>query len=171
MIAERTHNTQGKKMHDADLIESYAERLRPLSVQARKANGLRTLDTPAHEASREYTRLLQEYYEKGGSLVAMAKELGVAYSGLRRRVYLSSTISESTTFKVSRATQEEVDAAVRRVKRAKAAGVQQYHAQLATEYYDNNISLGKIARGLGISNASPLYYGAQRHIKRKAASK
>lgn len=168
MNAERT---QTRRQMTYDITKEYAEKLRPLVAQARKANGLRTQDTPAHRASREYTRLLHEYYENGGNLVSLAKELGVAYSGIRRRVFLAPTLSVSTTSRWSKASQEEVDAAVARVKRAKAAGTRQYHAQLATEYYSNNISLGKIAHGLGISNASPLYYAVQRHIKRETTGK
>jgi len=150
-----------------ELTEKYIEKLRPLIELAKKANGLRTQNTPQHEASREYTRLLVEYKDSGGSLTVLAKELGVAYSGIRRRVYLADTADESTKLRRSHATEEEVAAAVARVKRAKAVGVRQYHEQLSIEYYRNGISLGKIARGLGITNSSPLYYGIHRHKRRQ----
>ena len=150
-----------------ELTAIYAEKLKPMVESAKKACGSRAQDTPNHAISRQYTALLREYYEQGGNLVALAKELGVAYSGVRRRVFLSAVITSSSGHKHSTATQQEIDDAVARVKRAKAVGTRQYHAQLATEYLQNGVSLGKIARGIGIKNASPLYYAVQRHIKRE----
>ena len=70
------------------MLQDYAPKLEKLLPLAQKAYGLRTTDSPAHVASREYTNLLKEYYDNGGSLVAMAKELDVAYAGLRRRVFM-----------------------------------------------------------------------------------
>ena len=155
-----------------ELTAVYAEKLKPTVESAKKACGSRTQDTPNHAISREYTAHLREYYEQGGNLVALAKELGVAYSGIRRRVFLSAVIITSGSGrKHSTSTQQEIDDAVARVKRAKAAGTRQYHAQLATEYLQNGVSLGKIAQGLGIKNASPLYYAVQRHQKRIATGK
>jgi transposase-like protein len=155
-----------------ELTAVYAEKLKPMVESAKKACGSRTQDTPNHEISRQYTAQLREYYEQGGNLVALAKELGVAYSGIRRRVFLSAVIiTSSSGRKHSTSTQQETDDAVARVKRAKAAGTRQYHAQLATEYLQNGVSLGRIAQGLGIKNASPLYYAVQRHQKRIATGK
>lgn len=154
-----------------ELTAVYAEKLKPMVESAKKACGSRTQDTPNHEISRQYTALLREYYEQGGNLVTLAKELGVAYSGIRRRVFLSAVIITSGGRKRSTSTQQEIDDAVARVRRAKAAGTRQYHAQLATEYLQNGVSLGKIAQGLGIKNASPLYYAVQRHQKRIATGK
>lgn len=154
-----------------ELTAVYAEKLKPMVESARKACGSRTQDTPNHEISRQYTAQLREYHEQGGNLVALAKELGVAYSGIRRRVFLSTVIITSGGRKHSTSTQQETDDAVARVKRAKAVGTRQYHAQLATEYLQNGVSLGKIAQGLGIKNASPLYYAVQRHQKREITGK
>ena len=123
-----------------ELTAVYAEKLKPMVESAKKACGSRTQDTPNHAISREYTTHLREYYEQGGNLVALAKELGVAYSGIRRRVFLSAVIITSGSgSKHSTATQQEIDDAVARVKRAKAAGTRQYHAQLATEYIQNGV--------------------------------
>lgn len=151
-----------------ELTSTYAEMIRPILTEAMKARGLRSYETQFHTASRLYTALLKEYYENGGNLVALSKELGVSYSGLRRRVYLASSVDTSNGGKRSTATPEQTEAAVARVKRAKAVGTVQYHAQLATEYRENGISLGAIAKGLGIANSSPLYYAVQRHAKRVA---
>ena len=69
-----------------DLLEEYKSKIEPLLPMAKKAFGSRSNESPEHLASRQYTQLLTEYYAKGGSLVAMAGELGVVYAGLRRRV-------------------------------------------------------------------------------------
>ena len=59
------------------LVQKYTEQLTKLLPLARKAYGARTTESPAHEASRKYTELLIEYSNEGGSLVRLAKELGV----------------------------------------------------------------------------------------------
>ena len=68
----------------------YVEIIKPLLPLAKRAYGSRNQETPAHEASRRYTELLVEYHEKGGSLPKLAKALDVAYSGLSRRVSMST---------------------------------------------------------------------------------
>jgi transposase-like protein len=95
----------------------------------------------------------------------LATELGVAYSGIRRRVFTADVPSIKNSATRQKFSPEVIEAAVARVREAKAQGVARYHAQLAVEYYENGISLGQIAKGLGISNAAPLYYGVQRHIR------
>lgn len=153
----------GKKNYE--LTGKYADKIRPILPLAKKAYGSRTQDTPAHKASRKYTQLLNEFVDKGGSLISLSRELGVAYSGMRRRVFTSQqppvTSVRGTTSR-PRKSQEEIDAAVSRVKKARDKGTSAYHAQLAQEYA-SGVSLNVIARGLGITNASPLYYGVQRH--------
>lgn len=153
-------------MKNEALTTEYADQIRPLLELARRAYGSRTQSTPAHEASRQYTALLVEYNEKGGSLLDIANMLGVAYSGIRRRVFTSKTPALGEPQVRSKATAEEVSAAIERVREAKSKGPREYHKQLATEYHQNGISLGAIAKGLGISNAAPLYYGVQRHLQR-----
>ena len=149
---------------DANTSE-YTEKLERLLPLAKRAFGSRTHNTPAHHASREYTRLLVEYYEAGGSLVSMARELGVTYAGLRRRV-MTASLPTLPTRSRSRATPEETEAAIERVLAAKAVGVEEYHTALAEEY-TNGVSLAKIARGLGISSSQPLYFGVQRALIRE----
>lgn len=136
---------------------------------AHKAYGAKDQKTPAHIASQEYTRLLKEFHGLNGSLLDLSQELGVAYSGVRRRVFTSELESLAAT-RVKSGTKrspEEVEASIERVRVAKALGPIKYHAQLADEYA-NGFSLGAIAKGLGITNAAPLYYGVQRHSIRKA---
>lgn len=136
---------------------------------AHKAYGAKDQKTPAHIASQEYTRLLKEFHGLNGSLLDLSQELGVAYSGVRRRVFTSELESLAATRVKSGAKRspEEVEASIERVRVAKALGPIKYHAQLADEYA-NGFSLGAIAKGLGITNAAPLYYGVQRHSIRKA---
>jgi hypothetical protein len=150
------------------LVNEYAEQIKPLLSLAQRAYGAKTQDTPAHVASRKYTQLLLEYSAKDGNLGDLAHVLGVAYSGIRRRVIdARAPLAEAPAVR-RKYDQETFDAALDRVREAKKMGPRSYHKQLSIEYYDNGISLGAIAKGLGISNAAPLYYGIQRHATRVA---
>lgn len=149
-----------------ELVNEYASRIQPLLDKAKKAYGPRDQKTPEHEASREYTRLLSEFHSKGGSLPMLAKKLGVAYAGLRRRVVMSD-ISVASIKPEKRITDaEEIQLSAERVTKAKAQGVSEYHDQLAVEY-QSGVSLSKLAKLLGLSSAAPLYYGVQRSLQRK----
>ena len=140
--------------------------IEPILPLAKKAYGSREQTTPAHDASREYTRLLTEFHTKGGSLPQLAKELDVAYAGIRRRVVMKD-VSVSTVKPRTRAKTEELVEAVSRVKTSKALSVDEYHDQLAKEY-ESGVSLAALARSLGLSSAAPLYYGVQRSLQRRA---
>lgn len=142
-------------MSDA-LLTEYSAKISPLLESAKRAYGSRAHSSPEHAASREYTRLLVEYYAKGGSLVAMADELGVVYAGLRRRVRTADLPVRQARSR-SRMEQPELDAAIERIKAAKLQSIEEYHQQVAEEY-DNGISLAKVAEALGISGSGPLYY-------------
>ncbi len=147
-------------MKDA-LVEQYAPRLRELLPLARKAYGSRNTVSPQHDASREYTKLLVEYYNKGGSLIAISEAVGVTYAGVRRRVTTATILPPNKRVR-SKATPEQIQSAVERIKAAKLLGVDEYHEALRKEYEDNGISLTKIDKGLGLSSANPLYYGDAR---------
>jgi hypothetical protein len=148
-----------------DLVAQYKAKIEPLFPLAKKAYGSRFQNTPAHKASREYTRLLVEFYSMGGSLPELAKALKVAYPGLRRRVVMES-VSISNIKPQKKANRSELPAAVERVKIARQSGdVSTYHKQLAEEY-KNGFSLQDIAKGLGLGSAAPLYYGAQRSLQK-----
>lgn len=139
-----------------ELLERYKAKIEPLLPLAKRAYGSRGNVTPEHRASREYTRLLTEYYAKGGSLVAMADALGVVYAGLRRRVRTADLPVREARSR-SRMSQPEVDAAVERIKAAREESLEAYHEQIAEEY-DNGVSLAKVAIALGLSGSGPLYY-------------
>lgn len=154
-------------MKNAAITQEYAEKMRPLIPLAQKAYGAKSQNTPAHQASKEYTRLLVEFVEKKGSLIHLSQTLEVSYSGLRRRVFTSSVPAMSNKNARARLAPEIAEAAVERVREARQSGTERYHEQLAIEYYQNGVSLSVIAKGLGISNAGPLYYGVQRHTQRE----
>lgn len=158
--------TKGYRV-SSDLVAEYVEKIRPILPMAKKAYGSRDQDTPAHTASREYTRLLTEFYDKGGSLPQLAKALDVAYAGVRRRVVMRN-VSVSSVKPRSRVKTEELAEAITRVKEAKAKGADEYHDQLAKEY-ESGISLSALARSMGLSSAAPLYYGVQRSLQRREA--
>lgn len=149
-----------------NLISEYRDMIEPILPLAKKAYGSREQTTPAHDASREYTRLLTEFHTKGGSLPQLAKELDVAYAGIRRRVVMKD-VSVSTVKPRTRAKTEELSEAIIRVKTSKALSVDEYHDQLAKEY-ESGVSLAALARSLGLSSAAPLYYGVQRSLQRRA---
>lgn len=147
------------------LLDAYVDRIIPHLDLAKRAYGSREQVTPAHVASREYTRLLVEFHQQGGSLVAIAERLGVAYSGVRRRVFTHDVPSVKSARKQrSKIDQQTIDEAVERVQFARKHGTAQYHRQLHEEF-TNGIPMNLLARALGISNAGPLYYGVQRHYK------
>lgn len=149
------------------LVGDYAPRLKELLPLARKAYGSRNIKSPQHDASREYTSLLVEFYHKGGSLIEMAQELGVTYAGIRRRVTTADIPANDGKRVRSRATEQEISEAVARIQDAKMRGVEEYHEALRHEYEDNNISLTKIAKAMGLSSSNPLYYGVARTKLRK----
>lgn len=155
-------------MKNTAITQEYAEKMRPLIELAQKAYGAKSQNTPAHQASREYTRLAVEFVEKNGSLIHLSQALGVSYSGLRRRVFTATVPPMTNKSSRGRLAPEIVEAAVERVRLAREQGTEKYHEQLATEYYQTGVSLSLIAKGLGISNAGPLYYGVQRHTQRVA---
>jgi len=166
LLFPATINDKRRMMKNETLTREYADQISPLLDLAKRAYGSRAQDTPAHTASRRYTELLIEYNEKGGSLSDLAAVLGVAYSGIRRRIFTSRTPSLGDQAPKRKVTAEELEAALERVRAAKAQGPREYHAALSTEYHRNGVSLGAIAKGLGIANAAPLYYGVQRHMQR-----
>jgi hypothetical protein len=147
---------------DENTFEEYASRMEPLLPMAKKAYGSRATKSPQHDASREYTRLLVEFYGKKGSLLDLAKRLDVTYAGIRRRI-VSDELPAKPKGKKSRSTPEQVTEAAVRVSWArKVHGSAMYHEQIRHEYEVNKISLTKLAKELGLSSANPLYYALTR---------
>ncbi len=152
------------------LVAEYAEKIKPILSLAKKAYGSRAQTSPAHIASAEYTQLLVDFVDKQGSLLSLANELGVAYSGLRRRVMTASLTPKSAGRKSASKTTPATDELLAKIKSARAEGTQEYYEQLAAAY-SNGVSLSAIARGLGLSHTYPLYYGIQRHQLRNQQSR
>lgn len=153
-----------KKDNKDELTEKYAAQIKPLLELAKKAYGLRGQDTPAHRASEKYTKLVSEYYAKGGSLVALARELDVAYSGLRRRIF-SANVPPVARKARSKSTEEATQKALERILKARDTSTEAYHAELYKAYH-TGVSLAAISKGLGLSSSAPLYYAVQRHAVR-----
>jgi hypothetical protein len=150
-----------------DLTAQYVKKIKPILPLAKKAYGLRTQNTPSHKASREYTNLLIEYYDKGGSLTQLAEELDVAYAGLRRRIIMKNVAVESVKPKRNiKYSEKDIIASAKRVEKAREHSVEMYHDQL-TEEYKNGIPLSILAKEIGLSSAAPLYYGIQRSLQRR----
>ena len=147
-----------------EITEKYAAKIIPHLDLAKRAYGLRGQATPAHTASTKYTELVKEYYAKGGSLVALADKLGVAYSGLRRRVF-TSAIPPVARKNRSRATEETVVKAMSSILKAREASTEDYHKELHKAYHAG-ISLATVSKELGLSSSAPLYYAVQRHAMR-----
>lgn len=159
---------KAKKEKQAELAAQYTKKIEPLLEDAKRAYGARTQATPAHRASRLYTNLLVEYYEKGGSISLLAGNLGVTYAGIRRRITTAKTQVPAAPRRKG-LTDEAIAASIERVKAARDKGTARYHAQLAKER-EGGVPLAAIAKGLGISNSAPLYYGIQRYYLAKSAS-
>lgn len=148
-----------------ELVEHYRQKIAPILPYAKKAYGSRNQNTPAHVASREYTRLLIEFYYHNGNLSKLAKALGVTYQGLRRRIVMSD-VSVNLIKPIKKQNKEDISKVADRVRYAKSvSGTYGYHKQLALEY-QNGVSLYRLSKELGLSSAAPLYYGVQRSMQR-----
>jgi len=143
---------------DNDRLEHYAAKIEPLLPLAKRAYGSRDTVSVQHDASREYTRLLVEFYNDGqGSLLDMAKRLNVTYAGLRRRVTTNDV--KPSSHRPRRKFDEAVyDAAVEDILAAKEVGTYEYHLTLH-KYWAMGLSISKVAYKMGLSSANPCYYG------------
>lgn len=159
-----------------ELTKEYAAVIAPHLELAKKAYGSRATKSPQHDASREYTRLLVEFYSKGGSLLQLAKEIDVTYAGIRRRV-LTAEIPAKSKGMNSKSTEEELLAAAQSIRFAKsmvpietATGSDPYHDVILYQYEVKKVSLNKVAKILGMSSANPLYYAvAKARLRREQA--
>lgn len=141
----------------AALLKEYAQKIEPYLEDAKKAYGSRDTISPQHDASREYTRLLCQFYEKGGSLLDMGKALDVTYAGMRRRV-TTCGLKPSSKRPRKKFPQEVYDDAVASILEAKESSTLEYH-QAIFDVYEAGLALSLIASQMGLSSANPLYYG------------
>jgi hypothetical protein len=141
-----------------NLIEEYSEKIEPLLELAKRAYGSRSTTSPQHDASREYTALLVEYYGKGGSLLDLASKLKVTYAGMRRRI-ITAELSSTKKRTRSKATIVDVSTAAEMLKALQQTGhTEEYHNAVYKVYEEEGISLGKLAKAMGLSSSNPLYY-------------
>lgn len=145
------------KQEKLQLLSDYYPSIAKHKYLATKAYGSRSTESAAHDASREYTRLLAEYAEKGGSLLKMAEALEVAYPSLRRRV-MTAGIPPLERHKKSVATKEQYVEAIAYLADAKTHGTAVYHSAIFN-LYNKGISLNRLAKEMGLKSAYPLYYG------------
>ena len=145
-----------------NLVEEYAEKIEPLLELAKKAYGSRSTVSPQHDASRQYTALLVEYYSKGGSLLDLASKLKVTYAGIRRRIITAELPSTKKRTR-SKATPIDIANAATILKTLQATGhTEQYHNAVYQAYEVQGISLGKLAKAMGLSSSNPLYYAVSK---------
>ena len=151
---------------DPDRLERYALRMEPLLPLAKKAYGSRDTISPQHDASREYTRLLCEFYNDGeGSILDLAKRLDVQYAGMMRRIN-NKDVPASSGRARKKFPESVYDAAVVDIAEAKERSTYDYHLTLH-KYWVEGLSMSKIAKKMGLSSANPLYYGVNRIKKGK----
>lgn len=156
-------------MSSDTLTRDYAEKIEPLLPLAKRAYGSRSQSSPAHDASREYTRLLVEYSERGGNISAIARELGVTYAGVRRRVVTAKLPTSPYRRPRMKYSEEEIQRAADRITAARErGGSEAYHEAIVREY-ERGVSLAAVAKCLGLSSAGPLYYGVQSVAMRRQA--
>ena len=146
-----------------ELTLEYADLIRPHLVLAKRAFGSRAIESPQHDASREYTRLLVEFYAKGGSLLQLSKELDVTYAGMRRRV-MTAELPAQPKGKNSKASDEDVKYAMRRIGilKTNSNSTDLYHDLILYFYEERSVSLAKLAKEMGLSSANPLYYAVSK---------
>jgi len=145
------------KQEKLQLLSDYYPLVAKYKYLATKAYGSRSTDSEAHDASREYTKILKEYADKGGSLIKMAEALEVAYPSLRRRV-MTADIPPLERHKKSVATKEQYQEAVAYLNESKTHGTAVYHSAIFN-LYNKGISLNRLAKEMGLKSAYPLYYG------------
>ena len=147
------------KTEKVELLHKYLPQLKELKPQAEQAFGSRDTESKAHDASRNYTQLLKEYAQEGGSLLMMAEALEVTYPALRRRV-MTADIKALGRRRRSSATAEQYAFAVGVLTPLREAqgSADAYHDALL-RFYNEGLSMKQLALALGLKAEYPLYYG------------
>jgi hypothetical protein len=145
------------KTQKVELFDEYSSKISMLRPLAEKAVGSRATSSVIHDISAGYTSLLVEYADKGGSIPMMAKELGVTYAALRRRITTASLAPLPRAGR-SKATPAQYAQAAIYVREQKANGTEAYHDSIKQVYY-RGVGLITLATYMGLKSAYPLYYG------------
>lgn len=153
------------KTEKIDLLHKYVPQLKELKPLAEQAFGSRDTGSDAHEASRQYTTLLTEYVQEGGSLLMMAEALEVTYPALNRRV-MTADLKPRTRRRRSTATPEQYAKAVASIQPLRDShNTEAYHDALLS-FYNEGLSMKQLALALGLKAEYPLYYGLDRARRR-----
>lgn len=146
------------KAQKLELLDEYFTHIAPLKAKAEKAFGSRATDSDNHEVSKQYTDLLVEYTDKGGSLLLLAEALEVTYPALRRRV-ATANVAPLTRHTRSKANTKQYNEAVEIIQPLRnSKNTVAYHDAIKVAY-DKGLSINKLASYLGLKSAYPLYYG------------
>lgn len=143
---------------NTNLVEEYAEQLRPLLPIARTAYGTQGPNSAPRIASQKVNALLVEYVdERGGNVTHLANELGtemISLAGLRRRLRSArsghSLGATPTSKKRGTKDPERVADAAEQIRTAKDEGTPEYGAAVR-RVYNEGVSLTAVGRELGIS--------------------
>jgi hypothetical protein len=147
-----------KKVEKLELLDTHFAIIAPLKFQAGKAFGSRDTASANHTISREYTIALKDYADMGGSLLLLAEALEVTYPALRRRV-MTAVIPALPGRGRSKASAAQYALATKTLtKLRKTKKTTQYHDAIK-KFYDEGLSVTRMARELGLKSAYPLYYG------------
>lgn len=144
----RTVNTQ--------LVDNYADQLRPLLPIARRAYGTQGPNSPARLASVEVNKIIKEYVdERGGNITHLAHALEdqISLPGLRRRLRAARGTplgSFSTSPKRGTTDPEQVKVAAQKIMNARSVGKTSYREAIR-EVYASNVSLSAVAEECDMS--------------------
>lgn len=137
-----------------ELVDQYAERLRPLLPIAARAYGSQPPNSPARRASDEVNKIILEYVDNhSGNMTHLAAALDgqISLPGLRRRLRSARGGSLGTPAR-KRGTKDPklVEAAAREIAQARAVSSARY-AQAVRNTYANGVSLAAVADKMGIA--------------------
>lgn len=141
----------------------YADKIRPLLANAKRAYGSQAAGSPAREASEAVNAYLLMYVEANGQIPDLARQLegDISLSGLRRRIRIARGIDASsmegkeqvvgrTPRPRGKKDPELVTEAVNKIQAARKVGGRAY-GDAVRAAYDDGISLKAIADEIGIS--------------------
>jgi len=150
---------------NSTLVEEYAGRIKPLLPAAARAYGTQAKGSPTREASDKVNELILEYVDKkGGNVTHLAHALegpkgtGISYAGVRRRLRVArsggtlgtNTLGSSARRKRTR-DPVHVQQAADKIKAARDKDPTTYAETVREVYEDDLVSLGPVAKLLGIN--------------------
>lgn len=136
------------------LVQRYADELRPLLPIASKAYGTQSPTSPARQASDQVNKIILRYVGEGGNMTHLANALehDISLPGLRRRLRSArgGTLGKPNRKRGSK-DPELVEAAARVISQAKGTGISAEYANAVRSVYAQGVSLSAVADKLGMS--------------------